>query len=323
MRARRLRKNNIIRKLVSETYLSIDNLVYPIFLIEGKAIKEPIPSMPDIYRFSVDMLSKELEELANLGIKTLLLFGVPEKKDEYGSEAYKENGIVQRAIRHIRSNFPEFYLITDVCLCSYTTHGHCGIVRNGQILNDETLELLGKVALSHAISGADMVAPSAMMDLQVKAIREILDANKFDDVAIMSYSAKFCSAFYGPFREAADATPKFSDRATYQMPTPNSKEALKEIATDIKEGADMVMVKPALCYLDIIKNAKEKFYVPIAAYNVSGEYTMIKLMAKEGYLDYKKAVIEVLTSIKRAGADVIITYFAKEVAKWKKLENLG
>ncbi|MEO0144503.1 MAG: porphobilinogen synthase [candidate division WOR-3 bacterium] len=318
MRPRRLRKNDVIRALVRENYINVENLIYPIFVVEGNKIKEEIPSMPDVYRFSIDMLSEELEELIKLNIKTILLFGVPSVKDEYGTQAYNENGIVQKAIKYIKRNYPEIYVITDVCLCGYTTHGHCGIVKDGEILNDETLKILSKIALSHAYSGADMVAPSAMMDFQVKAIREELDHNGFYDVAIMSYSAKFNSSFYGPFRDAAQSAPKFSDRRTYQMDTSNFKEALKEIELDIKEGADIVMIKPALCYLDIIKKASEIFNVPISAYNVSGEYTMIKLMAKYGYIDYKKAVMEVLTSIKRAGADIIITYFAKEVARWKE-----
>ncbi len=316
MRSRILRKNDAIRSLVRENFLNVENLVYPIFVIEGNKIKEEISSMPGIYRFSVDMLSEELEELLNLRIKTIILFGIPSFKDEFATQAYNENGVVQKAIRYIKKNYPEIYVITDVCLCSYTTHGHCGIVKDEKILNDETLEILAKVALSHAYSGADMVAPSAMMDFQVRVIRETLDHNKFYDVGIMSYSAKFNSSFYGPFREAAYSSPKFSDRRTYQMDISNFKEALKEIELDIKEGADIVMVKPALCYLDIIKKASEIFNIPISAYNVSGEYTMIKLMARYGYIDYKKAVIEILTSIKRAGADIIITYFAKEVARW-------
>jgi len=316
IRPRRLRKSEAIRELISETSLNIKNFIYPLFIIEGNKKKVPIKSMPDIYRLSIDMLGEEIEEILKFGIRAILLFGVVEDKDEYGSKAYDENGVVQKAIRYIKKNYPEICIFTDVCLCGYTTHGHCGIVKDDKILNDETLEILSKIALSHAYSGADFVCPSSMMDFQVKYIREALDNNKFYDVGIMSYSAKFSSSFYGPFREAADSSPKFSDRSSYQMSFSNIKEALKEIEIDIKEGADIVMIKPALCYLDIIRKASEIFNVPLSAYNVSGEYSMIKLMASYGYIDYKKAVIEVLTSIKRAGASIIITYFAKEVSRW-------
>jgi len=320
-RLRRLRKNENLRKLFSETKLSISDFVMPYFVIEGKNVKQEINSMPGIFRYSIDQLLKEVEEIYKLGVLSVLLFGVPNRKDEIGSYAYSKDGIVQKAIKAIKKEIPDIVVITDVCLCSYTTHGHCGLLsfsRKNYIDNDATLEVLAKIALSHAGAGADIVAPSAMMDGQVQAIRKILDKNGFKDVAIMSYSAKYASSFYGPFREAADSSPKFGDRKSYQMNYCNIKEALREIETDINEGADIVMVKPALSYLDVIRAIKEKFNVPIAAYNVSGEYSMVKAAAQKNWLDEKSVVLEILTSIKRAGADIIITYWVKDVAEWVK-----
>jgi porphobilinogen synthase len=326
-RLRRLRKNENLRKLFSETKLSISDFVMPYFVIEGKNVKQEINSMPGIFRYSIDQLLKEVEEIYKLGVLSVLLFGVPNRKDEIGSYAYSKDGIVQKAIKAIKKEIPDIVVITDVCLCSYTTHGHCGLLsfsrkkesnqrKTYYIDNDATLEVLAKIALSHAEAGADIVAPSAMMDGQVQAIRKILDKNGFKDVAIMSYSAKYASSFYGPFREAADSSPKFGDRKSYQMNYCNIKEALREIETDINEGADIVMVKPALSYLDVIRAIKEKFNVPLAAYNVSGEYSMVKAAAQKNWLDEKSVALEILTSIKRAGADIIITYWAKDVARW-------
>lgn len=315
-RPRRLRMNNQIRSLVKETRLCIDDLIYPIFLVEGNNIKKEISTLPGCYHFSVDMIKKEIEELVELGIKAVILFGVPDIKDGAGSEAYKEQGIVQKGIREIKKLRNDIMVISDVCMCQYTDHGHCGIIENNGVDNDKTLRYLSKIALSHALAGADMVAPSDMMDERVAAIREILDDNGFKDVSIMSYSAKYSSAFYGPFRAAAHSTPQFGDRKTYQMDPCNSDEAIRETELDIMEGADIVMVKPALSYLDIIRRIKDNFNVPIAAYNVSGEYAMIKAAANLGLVDEKAVVIEMLTSIKRAGADIIITYFAKDLARW-------
>jgi len=314
-RPRRLRENPTLREMVRETRPSLQDLIYPLFVRPGRGIKEPIPSMPGQFRYSVDMLVKEVREVHSLGIRAVLIFGIPERKDELGSEAWSPDGIVQRAVRAIKDEVPELLVITDVCLCEYTSHGHCGVVEGGRVLNDPTLELLSKVALSHARSGADMVAPSDMMDGRVKAIREALDREGFQGVPIMAYSAKYASAFYGPFRVAAESAPKFGDRSSYQMDPPNAREALKEMALDIEEGADIVMVKPALAYLDIIRLARENFHVPVAAYSVSGEYAMIKAAAKEGFIDERRIVFEVITAIKRAGADLIITYFAKEMAR--------
>jgi porphobilinogen synthase len=317
-RMRRLRGSENLRKLVREYTLSVDNLIYPIFVAPGLDVKLQVPSMPGVYHFSVDVVNHEIEELTKLGIPAILLFGIPSSKDDCGSEAYAHDGIVQRAIATIKQSFPEMVVITDVCLCEYTSHGHCGVVRNGKVVNDETLELIARTALSHAEAGADMVAPSDMMDGRVMAIREILDENGFSELPIMSYAAKFASAFYGPFRDAADCAPQFGDRSSYQMDPPNRREALKEIALDIDEGADIVMIKPALAYLDIISDARANFDVPIAAYNVSGEYCMIKAAAEKRYADERRMATEVLTSIKRAGADLIITYFAKDYAMWSK-----
>ncbi len=314
-RLRRLRKTSALRDMFRETVLSKNNFVYPIFVVEGSNIKKEISSMPGKFQMSIDNVLRECEELQKLEIISILLFGVPAAKDEIGSGAYDKNGIVQRVLREVKKQFPEMLVITDVCLCEYTSHGHCGVVENDAVQNDETLELLAKEALSHAENGADIVAPSDMMDGRVGAIRKVLDKNGFSETPIMAYSAKFASGFYGPFREAAESAPQFGDRKSYQMDPGNSDEAMREIALDIQEGADIVMVKPALSYLDLIRRAKDNFNVPVAAYNVSGEYSMIKAAAQNGWIDGEKVMLEVLTSIKRAGADVIITYFAKDAAK--------
>jgi len=314
-RLRRLRKTSALRDIFRETHLSKNDFIYPLFIVEGGGVKKEIGSMPGQFQMSVDNILRECEELENLGIRSILLFGIPDAKDAVGSNAYHENGIIQKSLREIKRNFPEMLVITDVCLCEYTSHGHCGVVENGFVQNDKTLELLAKEALSHAENGADIIAPSDMMDGRVAVIRRKLDENGFSETPIMAYSAKFSSAFYGPFREAAESAPQFGDRKSYQMDFGNSDEAMREIALDIQEGADVVMVKPALSYLDLIRRAKDNFNVPIAAYNVSGEYSMIKAAAEKGWLDGERVMLEVLTSIKRAGADVIITYFAKEAAK--------
>jgi porphobilinogen synthase len=298
-----------------ETHLTKNDLIYPLFVVEGKDLKKEISSMPGQFQMSVDNILRECEELLNVGLYSILLFGIPAMKDEAGSGAYDADGIIQKALRAIKKEFPEMLVITDVCLCEYTSHGHCGVIENDYVQNDETLELLAKEALSHAESGADIIAPSDMMDGRVAAIRRKLDENGFTETPIMAYSAKYSSGFYGPFREAAESAPQFGDRKSYQMDFGNSDEAMREIALDIQEGADIVMVKPALSYLDIIRRAKENFNLPVAAYNVSGEYSMIKAAAERGWIDGEKIMMEVLTSIKRAGADVIITYFAKEAAK--------
>ena len=315
-RPRRLRGSPAIRRMVRETVLNVDDLIYPIFVRFGSHIREEIPSMPGIYRFTLDELEPEIREVQELGIPAIILFGIPEYKDEKATSAFEENGIVQEAIRLVKKLAPDLFVITDVCMCQYTTFGHCGIVKDGKVLNDESLEILAKIAVSHVKAGADMVAPSAMMDGQVKAIREALDAEGFTDIPIMGYSAKYASAFYGPFRDAAESAPKFGDRSTYQMDPPNWREAMREIELDIEEGADIVMVKPALPYLDIIARARERFDYPIAAYNVSGEYSLVKAAAMQGWIDERRVVLELLTSIKRAGADLILTYFAKDVARW-------
>jgi len=317
-RLRRLRKNENIRRLVRETHLSVDNLIYPIFVEDGVNIIKEIPSMPGIFRYSIDNLSKELDEVVELNIPAILLFGIPSYKDEIGSDTFNDEGIIQRAIRYIKQNYPQLYVITDVCFCEYTSHGHCGVLHNHDVDNDATLENTKKQVISHAKAGADMVAPSGMMDGVVKAIREALDSAGYYDIPIMSYSAKYASSYYGPFREAADSTPAFGDRRTYQMDIGNRLEALREVALDIEEGADIVMVKPALAYLDIIREIKNNFNIPLAAYNVSGEYSMIKAAGKLGWIDEKKVMLETITAIKRAGADIIITYFAKEIAKMIK-----
>jgi porphobilinogen synthase len=313
-RPRRLRSNENIRRMVRETTLSPDDFIYPLFVMHGKGVKKEISSMPGNYQQSIDNIVKDCEEVNNLGIPAVLLFGIPEHKDEAGSEAYSDEGIVQHAIKAIKNKFPELVVITDVCLCEYTSHGHCGLIKNGVVQNDATLELLAREALSHARAGADMVAPSDMMDGRVGAIRETLDGGGYGAIPIMSYAAKYASSFYGPFREAAESTPQFGDRRSYQMDAPNSREALREVALDIEEGADIVMVKPALAYLDIIYQVKQQFNLPVAAYNVSGEYSMIKAAAKIGWIDGERAMMESLIAIKRAGADIILTYFAKEAA---------
>lgn len=314
-RPRRMRQNENLRRMIRETRLSVDNLIYPMFVVPGKKIKKEISSMPGNFQQSVDRILEDAKEVYDLGIPAVILFGIPERKDAIGSGAYDEKGPVQEATRAIKKKIPELIVVTDVCLCEYTSHGHCGVVKKGKILNDPTLRLLSKEALSHVRAGADIVAPSDMMDGRVAAIRDALDREGFTDIPIMSYAAKYASSFYGPFREAAESTPQFGDRRSYQMDPPNSLEALREVALDIEEGADIVMVKPALPNLDIIYRVKEEFGMPVAAYNVSGEFSMIKAAGRLGWLDEKRAMIEVLTSIKRAGADMILTYFAKEVAK--------
>jgi len=314
-RLRRLRKNENIRRMVRETIVSVDNLVYPLFVVGGKGVKKRIASMPGQFQMSVDNVIKEAREAKAVGIPALLLFGIPDKKDEKATGAYAKDGIIQQAVKSIKDTVPEILVITDVCLCEYTSHGHCGIVEDGRVLNDATLELLAKTALSQALSGADMVAPSAMMDGQVAAIREALDENALEDIPIMAYCAKYASAFYGPFREAAESAPQFGDRSAYQMDPANADEAIREISLDVAEGADIIMVKPALPYLDIIYRAKQEFDLPLAAYNVSGEYSMIKAAAQAGWLDEEKTMFETLIAIKRAGADIIITYWAKDAAR--------
>ena len=314
-RPRRLRLNENIRRMVRETKLSPDDFIYPLFVCHGKGVKKEISSMPGNYQQSIDNLVKDCDEVKNLGIPAVILFGIPEHKDEVGSEGYSDEGIVQHAIKAIKNKLPDLTVITDVCLCEYTSHGHCGVLKGHTVDNDATLELLAKEALSHAKAGADMVAPSDMMDGRVGAIREMLDGHGFYDTPIMAYAAKYASAFYGPFREAAESTPQFGDRRSYQMDPPNSREAMREVALDIEEGADIVMVKPALAYLDIIYQVKQQFNLPVAAYNVSGEYSIIKAAAKMGWIDGERAMMESLISIKRAGADMILTYFAKEAAK--------
>ena len=301
--------------MVRETSLSPDNFIYPFFVTFGKGVRKEISSMPGCFQESVDKVVKHAKEVYSLGIPSILLFGIPEHKDENGTGAYDEHGVVQKAIKAIKNAVPELYVITDVCMCEYTSHGHCGIIKDGDVENDSTIELLAKEAVSHAKAGADMVAPSDMMDGRVEAIRDALDGKGFSDLPIMSYAAKYASAFYGPFREAAESTPQFGDRRSYQMDPSNRREALKEIALDIDEGADIIMVKPALAYLDIISDAKDSFDIPVAAYNVSGEYSLVKAAGRLGWIDEKRVMMEILTSIKRAGADLILTYFAKEAAK--------
>ncbi|ROL61307.1 porphobilinogen synthase [Bacteroidetes/Chlorobi group bacterium ChocPot_Mid] len=313
-RFRRLRNNPIIRDMMRETHLSVKDFIYPLFVINGEKIKNPIKSMPDVYQMSIDVLVEECKQVRDLGIPAVILFGIPEKKDEIGSDAQSENGIIQRAISAIKQNVPDLLVIGDVCMCEYTSHGHCGIVCGNEVMNDDTLIHLSKIALAQAKAGVDMVAPSDMMDGRVAAIRQTLDTHKFKNLPIMSYSAKYASAFYGPFREAAEGAPKFGDRKSHQMDYANSDEALREVEEDIFEGADIVMVKPAGAYLDIIYRVKNEFGMPTAAYQVSGEYSMIKAAAEKGWLDHDKIMIETLTAIKRAGADMILTYFAKNMA---------
>jgi porphobilinogen synthase len=316
LRMRRLRKSPALRSLVRESQVDTGDLIFPLFVVEGKRIKKEIEAMPGIFHFSVDKLAAEAEELSALRVPAVLLFGVVNEKDETGSPALNPQGVVQRAIRAIKKAAPNMIVITDVCLCEYTSHGHCGVIVNGDVDNDTTLPLLAGMALSHASAGADMVAPSDMMDGRVSAIRQALDRDGFNHIPIMSYAAKYASAFYGPFREAAGSAPQFGDRKSYQMDPPNVREALREIEEDINEGADIVMVKPALAFLDVIRRARDSFNCPLAAYNVSGEYAMVKAAASRGWIDGKRATLEILGSIKRAGADMIISYHAREAAAW-------
>ncbi|MBC2717756.1 MAG: porphobilinogen synthase [Desulfobacteraceae bacterium] len=314
-RARRLRQNVAFRRMVRETSLSVDDLVLPLFAIKGKNIKNPIPSMPGHFQLSTDNLVNTVKEAHSLGIPAIMLFGIPEKKDPLGTRAYAKDGVVQKAVSVIKNKVPEIAVITDVCLCQYTDHGHCGIVDKGIIENDATLDLLARTAVSHAKAGADMVAPSDMMDGRIAILREALDDNQFENTPIMSYAAKYCSAYYGPFREAAHSAPQFGDRRTYQMDPANSLEAIREVTMDVEEGADIIMVKPALPYLDIISRIRDEIDLPLAAYNVSGEYSMIKAAEKMGWIDGRKVMMETLISIKRAGADIIMTYFALDAAR--------
>lgn len=312
-RPRRLRKTAVHRRMVQETTLSVNDLIYPVFVCPGTGVKDEIRSMPGQYRWSIDLLVEECQSAFELGIPAVMLFGIPEEKDEVGSDAYAENGIIQRAIRTVKQQVPELIVIADLCFCEYTSHGHCGIIENNDVHNDKTLDLIYKTAVSQAAAGVDMIAPSGMMDGAVGIIRKALDENDFTDVAIMAYAAKYASFYYGPFRDAADSGAKFGDRTTYQMDYHNSDEALREVQLDIDEGADIVMVKPALAYLDIICRVKQTFHMPTAAYNVSGEYAMIKAAAANGWIDETHVMLETLTAIKRAGADLILTYFAKDV----------
>ena len=316
VRMRRLRINETMRRLVRETSVSVDDLVYPVFVTEGKNIKEPIDSMPGIYRWSIDRFDEELERIISADIPAILIFGIPDKKDELGSEAYNDQGITQRAIRYIKERAPKLLVIADVCLCEYTSHGHCGVVHDHEVVNDETLELLAKMAVSVARAGADVIAPSDMMDGRVEYIRNALDENGFYNKSIMAYSAKFASAYYGPFRDAAQSAPSFGDRKTYQMDPANGKEGIRECISDIEEGADIIMVKPALAYLDVLKEASLSTDYPLAVYNVSGEYSMVKAAAANGWIDEKRIVMENMTAMKRAGAKIIITYHALSVAEW-------
>ena len=320
-RPRRLRVNETIRSMVRENHIRIENLIYPMFVMPGEKKKVEISSMPGIYNFSLDEFILALGEVVELGVPAVLLFGIPESKDSVGSGAYHEHGIVQQAVRLAKQHYPDLYVITDVCLCEYTDHGHCGLIENGHVMNDPTLDLLAKTALSQAQAGADMVAPSDMMDGRVAAIRKMLDKEGFSQIPIMAYSAKFASGFYGPFREAAGSTPQFGDRRTYQMDSANGNEAMLETDLDIEEGADMIIVKPALSYGDIIYRTKQKYGVPLAAYNVSGEYAMVKAAAANGWIDEKRIVMEALLSMKRAGADLLITYHALDVARWLREER--
>jgi porphobilinogen synthase len=315
-RPRRLRRNENLRRMIRETALSVDDLVYPVFAAHGRGVKKPVESMPGVYNLSVDLLAEEAGKAVELKIPAVLLFGIPESKDAVGSGAYHDEGVVQQAVRAIKKEFPDLLVITDVCLCEYTDHGHCGLVEGGGVQNDPTLDLLARTALSQVRAGADMVAPSDMMDGRVAAIRARLDREGHQDIPIMAYSVKYSSAFYGPFREAAGSAPRFGDRRAYQMDPPNALEAIREAALDIEEGADMIMVKPALAYMDIIRLMRENFDYPLAAYNVSGEYAMVKAAARMGWIDERGVVMEALTGMKRAGADIIITYHALDVARW-------
>src|SRR5499433_840667 len=314
-RPRRLREKRLLRRMVRETALSIDDFVYPLFVTHGRGVREPIGSMPGQFRLSIDELLKEAKDAAGMGIPAILLFGLPAEKDPRASEAYAEDGVIQQAVRAVKETIPDLLVVTDVCLCEYTSHGHCGVVEDGRIKNDPTLDLIARTALSHVEAGADMVAPSDMMDGRVGAIREALDEAGYHEAPIMAYSAKYASAFYGPFREAADSAPPFGDRRSYQMDPANAQGALREVALDIDEGADIVMVKPALPYLDVVSRVKAEFGLPVAAYSVSGEYAMIRAAGQLGWLDEERVMVEALTGIRRAGADIIITYFAKDVAR--------
>lgn len=315
-RHRRLRETDNLRALVRETYLHVNDFVYPIFVVEGENKKNPVASMPGVFQLSCDLLHEEMTEVVDLGIKSVIIFGVPNEKDEMGTAAYDDNGIVQKAISQIKESFPEIVVIADTCLCQYTNHGHCGIVEQGEILNDSTLKLLVHTAVSQAKAGADIIAPSNMMDGFVAAIRHGLDEAGFEHVPIMSYAVKYSSAFYGPFRDAAHSSPQFGDRKTYQMDPANRLEAIREAESDVMEGADFLIVKPALSYLDVIRDVKNNFNIPVVAYNVSGEYSMIKAAAENGWINEQEIVLEMLTSMKRAGVDLIVTYFAKDAARW-------
>jgi porphobilinogen synthase len=322
-RPRRLRESPLIRRMVRETRLSVENLILPLFAVHGRGVREPIGSMPGVARLSLDELAKEAKDAASMAIPAILLFGVPATKDPRGSEAYAEDGIVQQAARMIKETIPDLLVITDVCLCQYTSHGHCGVVEEGRVKNDPSVDLLARVAVSHAEAGADIVAPSDMMDGRVGAIREALDEGGFSETPIMAYSAKYASAFYGPFREAAESAPQFGDRRSYQMDPGNAMEALREVGLDVDEGADIIMVKPALPYLDVIARVKQEFGLPLAAYSVSGEYAMIKAAGRLGWLDEERVVMEALTAIRRAGADLVITYLAKEAARLLERQRFG
>lgn len=315
-RTRRLRKTPNLRAMVRESHVRTDELIYPVFVMDGEDICSPVPSMPGINQYSVDRVSQELDRITALGIKAILIFGIPSHKDEVGSEAYSRQGIIPRAIRFIKERYPDLIVIADVCLCEYTSHGHCGLIKDGEILNDETLPLLAEASLAYAEAGADIIAPSDMMDRRVAAIRKKLDENGFINTPIMSYSAKFASGYYGPFRDAAHSAPGFGDRKTYQMDPANGREAMREVEEDILEGADLIIAKPALAYMDIIKDISNNFNIPIVAYNVSGEYAMVKAAAANGWIDEKKIVMENMVGLKRAGAKMIITYHAPDVAKW-------
>ena len=315
-RPRRLRRTENLRRMVRETSLAADDFLYPLFVVHGRGVRREIPSMPGSYHLSPDMLSAEADELQSLGIPGVLLFGLPADKDEVGSEAFAEDGIVQQATRALKRETPDLLVVADVCLCEYTSHGHCGILKGTEVDNDRTLELLARTAVSQAAAGADIVAPSDMMDGRVKAIRQALDEEGFSEVPIMSYAAKYASAFYGPFRAAADSAPQFGDRRGYQMDPANVREALREVGLDVEEGADVVMVKPALAYLDVIARVRDRVDLPLAAYNVSGEYSMVRAAAERGWIDGQRVTMEILTAIKRAGADIIITYHAKEASRW-------
>ncbi|HET7628302.1 MAG TPA: porphobilinogen synthase [Bacillales bacterium] len=322
-RHRRLRRNENMRRLVSESRLTKDDMIYPIFVADGNDIKRPVPSMPGVFQWSLDRLDEELTAVSEAGLSAVLLFGVPEKKDAVGSEAYSDQGIVQRATVYIKEHYPQLLVVADTCLCEFTDHGHCGMIENGEIVNDESLEVLAKSAVSQAKAGADIIAPSNMMDGFVTAIREQLDEAGFEHIPIMSYSVKYASAFYGPFRDAAGSAPAFGDRKTYQMDPANRLEAFREAASDVEQGADFLMVKPGLPYLDIVRDLKERFDLPLVTYNVSGEYSMVKAAAKNGWIDEKNVVMEMLVGMKRAGADLIITYFAKDAAAWLDEGNGG